>query len=225
VTGGGAVRLACGRVAEHRETVTERGEARASYAEQARELLRERLLVAADDLLAARDWAAITMADIAGGAGVSRQTLYNEFGSRQEFEQAYVLREADRFVSIAERAIAERRDDREAALAAALAGVLSAAADNPVVRAIVADEPTAGLLALVTTRGAPVVGAASDRLAAFFVATWPELPGPRARVAADCATRLAISHVLLPAGSPQDTAAAIASVIAPYLRTRPAPKP
>jgi AcrR family transcriptional regulator len=198
--------------------------ARASYAEQARELLHERLLVAADDLLMDRDWAAITMADIARGAGVSRQTLYNEFGSRQEFAQAYVLREADRFVGIVEDAIAEHAGDREVALTAALTGVLTAATASPLVQAIVADEPTGGLLALVTTQGAPVVGAATDRLAAFFVATWPQLPEGRARIAADCATRLAISHALLPTGPPEQTATAIASVIGLYLCERPGPR-
>ena len=35
------------------------------------------------------------MAQIARTAGVSRQTLYNEFGSRPEFAEVYVLREAD----------------------------------------------------------------------------------------------------------------------------------
>jgi AcrR family transcriptional regulator len=197
--------------------------ARAAYAEQARELLRERLLVAADDLLAERDWAAITMADIAGGAGVSRQTLYNEFGSRLALEQAYVLREADRFIRIVERAIADHVDDREAALAAAFSGVLHEAARNALVRAIRAEAATGGLLALVTTQGAPVVAAATDRLAAFFVAAWPELRPTRARVAADCATRLAISHVLLSTDSPDRTAASIASMLGPYLHEPPRP--
>ena len=192
--------------------------ARANYAEQARELLRERLLVAADDLLVDRDWAAITMADIAGGAGVSRQTLYNEFGSRQEFAQAYVLREADRFIAILERAIADHADDREAALEAALGGVLHEAVENALVRAIRAEAATGGLLTLVTTRGTPVVSAATERLTAFFVTAWPQLPEERARIAADCAARLAISHILLPTGSPDDTAASITSMLATYLR-------
>jgi AcrR family transcriptional regulator len=196
------------------------GGVRASYAEQARALLHERLLLAAGDLLADRDWSAITMADIARGAGVSRQTLYNEFGSRQDFAQAYVLHEADRFVSIVETAIALHAGDREVALATALTDVLTAAGESALVHAILADEPTGGLLALVTTQGAPVVGAATERLGAFCVATWPELPAARARIAADCAVRLAISHALLPAGPPQRTAASIASVIGVYLAER-----
>jgi AcrR family transcriptional regulator len=179
--------------------------------------MRARLLDAVDELLAGRDWSSVTMADIARGAGVSRQTLYNEFGSRQEFAQAYVLREADRFLSAAEDAIAEHADDPEAALAAAFSGFLAAAADNPLVRAIVAGDPGGGLLALVTTRGALVVGAATARLAACFVATWPPLPERDAHNVAECAARLAISHALLPSGPADRTGASIAALLGPRL--------
>jgi len=95
--------------------------------------------------------------------------------------------------------------------------VLSAAADSPLVQAMVADEPTAGCSRSSRPRAPPVVGAASDRLAAFFAATWPGLSDARARHAADCATRLAISHALLPTDAPQRTAASIASVIGLYV--------
>ena len=61
----------------------------------ARELLRNTLLDAACRELEAQQWADITMADIAVAAGVSRQTLYKEFGSREEFAQVLVLREAE----------------------------------------------------------------------------------------------------------------------------------
>jgi AcrR family transcriptional regulator len=197
--------------------IAPRRERRPSYAEAARALLRERLLDSAAELLGDRDWTNVTMADVARGAGVSRQTLYNEFGSRQEFAQAYVLREADRFLGAAEAAIADRRDDPEAALAAAFTGFLSAAAANPLVRAIVAGDPGSGLLALVTTRGALVVGAATGRLAAFFVATWPQLSDGHARIAAECTVRLAISHALLPTATADRSGAAVAALLGPYL--------
>jgi AcrR family transcriptional regulator len=190
---------------------------RPSYAEATRGLLRERLLDAVDELLVELDWAAITMAAVARGAGVSRQTLYNEFGSRQELAQAYVLREADRFLRSAEHAIADHRDDPEAALAAAFSGFLTAAADNPLVRAMVAGDPGSGLVALVTTRGALVLGAASERLAAFFAATWPQLPDRDAHATAQCVVRLAISHALLPAASAEIAGATVAALLGPYL--------
>ena len=77
---------------------------RTPYAEAARELLRNTLLDAARDELERRGWAQITMADIAVAAGVSRQTLYKEFGSRDEFAQAFVMREVDRFLAAVEQA-------------------------------------------------------------------------------------------------------------------------
>ncbi len=35
------------------------------------------------DMLVTRDWSSITLSDVARAAGISRQTIYNEFGSRQ----------------------------------------------------------------------------------------------------------------------------------------------
>ncbi len=90
------------------------------YREAARQLLRETLLDAARSLLTERPWSQITMADIASRAGVSRQTLYNELGSREQFAQTFVLREAQRFIEAVQQAIDAHLDDPTAALAAAL---------------------------------------------------------------------------------------------------------
>ncbi len=84
---------------------------RIPYSLAARELLRNTLLDAARDELESRRWADITMADIAGSAGVSRQTLYKEFGSRDEFAQALVLREAERFLVAVEEAVRAHLDN------------------------------------------------------------------------------------------------------------------
>ena len=50
-----------------------------SYRGAVRQLLRDRLLDAGRDQFGERTWAQVTMAEIATVAGVSRQTLYNEF--------------------------------------------------------------------------------------------------------------------------------------------------
>jgi len=57
-------------------------ETRTPYPQAARQLLRETLFAAARDELQRRAWSQVTMADIASSAGVSRQTLYKEFCSR-----------------------------------------------------------------------------------------------------------------------------------------------
>src|ERR1700720_3916372 len=71
---------------------------RIPYAEASRALLRDSVLDAMRDLLLTRDWSAITLSDVARAAGISRQTIYNEFGSRQGLAQGYALRLADRLV-------------------------------------------------------------------------------------------------------------------------------
>src|SRR5690349_24634269 len=50
------------------------------------------------ELLLTRDWSSITLSDVAKAAGISRQTIYNEFGSRQGLAQGYALRLADPLV-------------------------------------------------------------------------------------------------------------------------------
>jgi len=57
------------------------------YAEASRTLLRDTVLRATDALLVDHCWREVTMAQVARASGVSRQTLYNEFGNRAELAQ------------------------------------------------------------------------------------------------------------------------------------------
>jgi AcrR family transcriptional regulator len=190
---------------------------RTPYAVAARELLRDTLLDGARDLLQQRDWSDITMADIAAAAGVSRQTLYSEFGSRGEFAQALVLREADRFVAEVEQAVDSNRHDPVVALAAAFDVFLTAAADNPLIRAVVSGGGDDSLLPYVTTQGQPVVAQAADRLAAVISAAWPQMDADASGLLSECVVRLAISYAALPKGPAGITAGSVATLLGPYL--------
>jgi AcrR family transcriptional regulator len=190
---------------------------RTPYAEAARELLRNTLLDAARDGLERRGWAQITMSDIAVAAGVSRQTLYKEFGSRDEFAQAFVMREVARFLEAVEGAVNEHLDDPATALSAAFDVFLTAAAEDPLVRALLSGEEAYGLLALVTTQGEHVVVGATERLAAIMLSGWPAVEPPDARLLAECLVRLAISYAALPAGPTGMTAASVTTLLGPYI--------
>ena len=78
---------------------------RVPYAEASKVLLRDLVLDAMRDLLLGKDWSSITLNDVAKTAGVSRQTIYNEFGSRHGLAQGYALRLADRHVDAVDDAI------------------------------------------------------------------------------------------------------------------------
>ncbi|MDQ0751183.1 AcrR family transcriptional regulator [Streptomyces africanus] len=96
---------------------------------------RESLLDAAYTALARRPWSAVRMVDVAAAAGVSRQTLYNEFGSKDGLARALVRREADGYLAGVDRALTGHSDPRER-LTATAEWTTSAARENALVRAM-----------------------------------------------------------------------------------------
>jgi|SRR5580693_924705 AcrR family transcriptional regulator len=191
--------------------------ARVPYSVAARQLLRDTLLDAARDQLVSRRWADVTMADIALAAGVSRQTLYKEFRSRDQFAEALAMREADRFLLAVEDAVNAHLDDPASALAAAFDVFLNAAAQNSLVRTIVHGDGAEELLALFTTHGEPLVQRAAERLTTVMLASWPLLERPDAELLSECLVRLAISYAALPTGPASMTAASVARLLGPYI--------
>ena len=188
-----------------------------TFVQATRGLLRDSVLDAVGDLLATREWSAVTMADVAERAGVSRQTLYNAFGNRRELAQAYVMREAERFMAATEEAIRSNSGDARAALASATEVFLSEASEHPLVRAMTGSEDADELLPLVTTRGGPLIGQVTERLADAILATWPGLPLRETHAMVEALVRLAISHAALPTASPRETAGAVVAILGPYV--------
>ena len=190
---------------------------RVPYAVAARELLRNSLLDAARELLLERSWSDITMADVAATAGVSRQTLYKEFGSREDFAQAFVLREAERFITAVEQAVLEHLDEPTTALSAAFGVFLAAVDGDPLIRAVLAADGGDTLLPLVTTQGQPLVERAAERIVGVILQGWPHVKHADAELLAECLVRLAISYAALPSGPAGMTAASIATLLGPYI--------
>lgn len=191
--------------------------ARTPYPEAAKALLRETLFGAARDELQHRSWSEITMSDVAKAAGVSRQTLYKEFGNRDEFGQAFVIHEGERFLDVVDAAVLEHRDEPRAAVGAALETFLRSAGEDPLVRILLSDDGTGGMLPFVTTQGMPVVQWATARLTATIEAGWPQAPPAKVRLLAESLVRLAISYVTAPGGPPEKTAAEAGELLGPFI--------
>jgi AcrR family transcriptional regulator len=191
--------------------------ARTPFQEAARQLLRETLFGAARDELQYRSWSEITMSDIAGAAGVSRQTLYKEFGSRDEFAQAFVIHEGERFLDAVDEAVCEHLDDPRAAVGAALETFLRSAGKDPLVRILLSDDGTGGLLPFVTTQGMPVVQWATARLTTTIEDGWPQAPPASVALLAESLVRLAISYVTAPGDSPDTTATQAGELLGPFI--------
>ncbi|MCM1974916.1 MULTISPECIES: TetR/AcrR family transcriptional regulator [unclassified Streptomyces] len=101
---------------------------------------RESLLEAAGAALAARPWPAVRMIDVAAAAGVSRQTLYNEFAGKTGLGHALVRRDAAWYLDGVDRALSSPgpSGDRTSAerLAAVVEWTVRAGRERALVRAL-----------------------------------------------------------------------------------------
>lgn len=177
---------------------------------------RQLLLDAAADVVVAGGWSRARMADVARAAGVSRQTLYYEFGSKDGLAQALALREAQRYADGAEAARSAEDTSPAAVLRAGVEYTLREAADNPLLKAVLTDgydEGGNGLLPLLTTRADALHAAAAERCAAHLLATWPALPHDDVRLVADLVTRLIVSHLILPGAPAEQVADDVARLV------------
>ncbi len=181
-------------------------------ARRAREDLRADALDVAEEMVVADGPRALSMRELATRTGVSRQTLYSEFGDRAGVASALVLRATDRFLDRMETALAGE-DDLYAAWAAMVGAALSEAGENPLVKALITGESE-----LFGADAGPMVDAATDRAVTNMARHWPDLDPGEVALAAETATRLTVSHLVLPRHPPDTVAHQVATVVTRILR-------
>jgi AcrR family transcriptional regulator len=186
------------------------------FAQRVRLSLRETLLDAAAELLAEHGFAALRMADVAGRAGVSRQTVYNEFGNKSALVDAVALRTVAEFIDGAERCW-RSTSDVASGVHANIAYTIRHGRKNRLVAAVISGSEAEDLLPLLTTRGEPVLRPAIDQAIRNLVERVPSLPRNKATVIGETMLRLAVSHMLLPTGDPDQAAEAVCLVVMPAI--------
>ena len=181
-----------------------------------KEQLRDCVLDAMRAELLTKDWSAITLADVARTGGVSRQTIYNEFGSRQGLAQGYALRLADRLVDDVSRAIDGHVGEMHAAFLDGFRAFFTASAADPLVISLLSGAAKPDLLQIITTDSGPIITHCSRRLAAAFRDSWVEVEESDAAVLARAIVRLAMSYVSMPPEADHDVAADLARLMTPF---------
>jgi AcrR family transcriptional regulator len=189
---------------------------RIPYAEASRVLLRDSVLDAMRDLLLTRDWSAVTLSDVARAAGISRQTIYNEFGSRQGLAQGYALRLADRLVGSVHAALDANVGNIYEALLQGFRAFFAESASDPLVISLLSGVAKPDLLQIITTDSAPIITRASDRLTLAFTTTWVATSDEDAGVLARAIARLALSYVSMPPEADHDVARDLARLMTPF---------
>lgn len=170
---------------------------------------RERIITAAAQLTAESGWSNVTMSSVAQRVGVSRQTVYNEFGTRADLAESMVLAELSAFLEEVDAGFLAHPDDLVAGLTAAARGVLDLAATNPLLAVIVTATHGAEteLLPLLTTRADAVIAAAHSTVAAH-VRTYAVAPDAPVDAVVDVIVRSVLSHVMQPGDAPIEEAVA-----------------
>lgn len=170
--------------------------------------LRQRIVDAAVELTTEVGWSAVTMARLAERVGVSRQTVYNEIGTKPALAEAMTLAELDRFLGVVSEAFDRHPDDLVEAIRSACRAVLELAHDNQLLHAVVSATHGADteLLPLLTTHAESLLAAAKlvvrERIARYA----PDVEDARLEAAIDMVVRVVLSHVMQPSGSPASTA-------------------
>ncbi len=176
---------------------------------------RGRILDAAVARTAEVGWSQVTMGKIADAVGVSRQTVYNEVGTKAGLAEAMILRELDRFLAVVSLAFDAHEDDLVQAIRAASCAVLEYAQDNQLLRAVVSATHGADteLLPLLTTHAQSLLDVSkaviAERIAPFAV----PVSAHQLDAAIDVVVRVVLSHVMQPSATPAETADSIAWIV------------
>ncbi|GGV28475.1 TetR family transcriptional regulator [Actinomadura cremea] len=178
--------------------------------------VREALLDAAAAMLVERGYRGLRMQDVAAAAGVSRQTVYNEFGDKWGLAQAVLIRDNDHYLDGIDRVLSEH-DDLFDAVVAAVRYTLETSADDQLKKAVLTGAGGEELLPLLTTQAEPVLFTASARLTEHAVRQWPHLDRAVLAEVADAAVRLTMSHIMLPSGPPEHVARSVARMVTGHL--------
>jgi AcrR family transcriptional regulator len=173
---------------------------------------RERVLDAAVRLVVEHGWSEVTMTQVAGTAGVSRQTVYNEVGTKPQLAQSLIEREMEEFILLVADAFDRNPDDLVGAVRLASFGVLERARLNPLLVSVVSATHGADteLLPYLTTRSTRLLEGSKAVVRERVAHYEHPLDDVELETVIDLLVRTVLSHVMQPTGEPDETAAGIA---------------
>ncbi|RAY10804.1 TetR/AcrR family transcriptional regulator [Actinomadura craniellae] len=194
----------------------------ADFHSRVRRQIRDDALDAAYRLVEEQGWGAVRMTAIATAVGVSRQTLYKEFRSKEQLGEALLLREAQWFIAGVTEEI-QRHTDVVAAIEACLRFGIGRGTANPLLRAVLSsplkDDDT--LLPLMTTGSEPLIVLAGQVMKDYITSRAPDLDPKDVQVTADALVRLLVSHLLLPLDDQETIVSNLTHLAARGLRLSP----
>ena len=154
----------------------------------------------------------VTVEDVAQRAGLSRQTVYRYFPSRDHLVLALVSREEEKFLDGVRAAFLEH-EDLETAVTESVRFVLAYANAHPLLERLLGpDQQT--FLPYVTTRAEPAIVRARETMVELLTERIAGADTERLRTLIDGTTRALISYMITPTDrDPEDIASTMARLI------------
>ena len=178
------------------------------------QMLHDTVLDVARRRLLETDWSEVRLADIADEVGVSRQTIYNMFGTKDQLGEALFMREGLRYLDGALSRL-EKAESLEAAIRSTLGWALDEArANQTLVRALeMARRGEAdAVLPYLTVYVDLLLSPLRDGLVQASVKRWPELDPAQLGLGLEASLRLVVS--LLMSSSSQGDESMFEAVVA-----------
>jgi len=160
----------------------------------------------------------LTVEDVAQRAGLSRQTVYRYFPSKDHLMIALVSREEERFLDGVRAAFLDH-DDLQTAIAESTRFVLRSAREHPLLDRLL-DTDQQAFLPYVTTRSLPAIVRARETMLAQLLERAPHADEELLRTVVDGTTRAIVSYMITPSDrSPDEIAEAVSLLIVAALRS------
>lgn len=178
-----------------------------SFRTRVHRMLRTAILDAAWERAARLDWADVRIADLADDVGVSRQTIYNEFGAKDQLGAALFRREMEG-IQVGVLAVTAEAPDFRSAMHASLVWMLAEARKNPVLERVLSaarEGSRESLLPMLTVRADLMILPLRSAVAEAYLLRWPGTSVRRAELVADLLIRFGLSQLILPSDFPEET--------------------
>lgn len=178
---------------------------------------RERMADAAQAMIEAGGWSTVTMSGVAAAAGVSRQTAYNEFGTKHGLAEHLALRELQQFLTVVRTRMEAERNIRDG-IRCGCEGVLMLGEQSLLVRTILGSAATdrdLDFLMILTTGSGGIVGTAVEVIERTVAELYPPtgFEPQEFTVVVEAVVRLVLSALTRPSKTPAEAAADIAWLV------------
>ncbi|WP_026306691.1 TetR family transcriptional regulator [Smaragdicoccus niigatensis] len=185
-----------------------------TYRDARTALRAQTVLDAVKELITETDWANLSVSDVAKRCGLSRQTIYKEFGSRTGLMNAYILRLASTVIT--EAAAHESSPDVFETFKAGFERYFTTVVADPLVRNVLGESNSRELVVRITTHGEQFIEIAAQNLARIYRERWPEI-GNLADTLATGVVRVSLSYLATPPADSTDAAETLAQLFTPYV--------